>query len=206
MTLANVLFDEAHSEAWTIRPELAATMQPAHPGDRSYALAADALTADGFSRGPNATGPLAADALAACEVLVIAHPSDVAWERTTGTGSPRLIRRGARCGRARSCATAAASSSSARPSRRSTATTSTSCSALRAAPGERHRPGLRAPLRRRPELGPRCARGRRTRTRRRPARTRQPGVPLSHDDESARRTARASSRGPMRRPRRRAHR
>jgi hypothetical protein len=90
MTLANVLFDEAHSEAWTIRPELAATMQPAHPGDCSYALAADALTADGFTVASNTTGPLTADALAACEVLVIAHPSDVAWERTTGTGSPRL--------------------------------------------------------------------------------------------------------------------
>ena len=90
MTLANVLFDEAHSEAWTIRSELAATMQPAHPGDCSYALAAAALTADGFTVASNTTGPLTADALAACDVLVIAHPSDAAWERTTGSGSPRL--------------------------------------------------------------------------------------------------------------------
>ncbi len=90
MTLANVLFDEAHSEAWTIRPELAATMQPAHPGDCSYALAASALTAEGFSITSNAAGPLTAEALADCDVLVIAHPSDPAWERTTRTGSPRL--------------------------------------------------------------------------------------------------------------------
>ena len=90
MTLANVLFDEAHSEAWTIRPELASTMQPAHPGDCSYALAAAALTAEGFTVAPNANGPLTADGLADCDVLVIAHPSDPAWERTTGTGSPRL--------------------------------------------------------------------------------------------------------------------
>ena len=83
MTLANVLFDEAHSEAWTIRPELAATMQPAHPGDCSYALAASALTAEGFSITSNAAGPLTAEALADCDVLVIAHPSDPAWERTT---------------------------------------------------------------------------------------------------------------------------
>ena len=55
MTLANVLFDEAHSEAWTIRSELAATMQPAHPGDCSYALAAAALTADGFTVASNTT-------------------------------------------------------------------------------------------------------------------------------------------------------
>jgi hypothetical protein len=90
MTLATVLFDEAHSEAWTIRPELAATMQPAHPGDCSYALAAAALTSDGFAVTSNRMGSLTAEALAACDVLVIAHPSDPAWERTTGTGSPRL--------------------------------------------------------------------------------------------------------------------
>ena len=90
MTLATVLFDEAHSEAWTIRPELAETMQPAHPGDCSYALAAAVLTADGFTVASNSTGPLKADALAGCDVLVIAHPSDPVWEKTTGTGSPRL--------------------------------------------------------------------------------------------------------------------
>ncbi len=90
MTLATVLFDEAHSEAWTIRPELAETMQPAHPGDCSYALAAAALTADGFTVASNSTGPLSAEALAGCDVLVIAHPSDPVWEKTTGSGSPRL--------------------------------------------------------------------------------------------------------------------
>ena len=31
-----------------------------------------------------------ADTLRDCDVLVIAHPSDPAWERTTGAGSPRL--------------------------------------------------------------------------------------------------------------------
>ena len=31
-TLARVVFDESHNEAWTIRPELARAMQPAHPG------------------------------------------------------------------------------------------------------------------------------------------------------------------------------
>jgi hypothetical protein len=43
MTVARVLFDEAHSEAWTIRPELARSMQPAHPADSSYERAAAAL-------------------------------------------------------------------------------------------------------------------------------------------------------------------
>lgn len=90
MTFAHVLFDEAHSEAWTIRPELAATMQPAHPADSSYALAASALATDGFEVTSNTVSPITAEALAGCDVLVIAHPSDPAWERTTGTGSPRL--------------------------------------------------------------------------------------------------------------------
>ena len=46
--LARVVFDEAHSEAWTIRPELARQMQPAHPGDASYARAAGALAERDF--------------------------------------------------------------------------------------------------------------------------------------------------------------
>jgi hypothetical protein len=89
-TLARVVFDEAHNEAWTIRAELARHMQPAHPGDASYARAAAALAEREFVVAPNIDGPLTAETLRGCEVLVIAHPSDPAWERTTGTGSPRL--------------------------------------------------------------------------------------------------------------------
>jgi hypothetical protein len=88
--LANVLFDEAHNEAWTIRLELARAMQPAHPGDSSYALAAGALAERDFAVAANSAGALSAETLGRCDVLVIAHPSDPAWERTTGTGSPRL--------------------------------------------------------------------------------------------------------------------
>jgi Family of unknown function (DUF6421)/Domain of unknown function (DUF4350) len=87
-TLARVVFDESHNEAWTIRPELARTMQPAHPGDASYVRAAAALSARDFVVSPNADQPLTAETLGDCEVLVIAHPSDPRWERTTGTGSP----------------------------------------------------------------------------------------------------------------------
>src|SRR3984885_1211146 len=89
-TLARVVFDEAHNEAWTIRAELARHMQPAHPGDASYARAAAALAEREFVVAPNVDGPLTAETLRGCEVLVIAHPSDPAWERTTGIGSPRL--------------------------------------------------------------------------------------------------------------------
>ncbi len=88
--LARVLFDEAHSEAWTIRPELAARMQPAHPDDSSYARAASALAERDFVVKVNVQEPLRATTLEGCDVLVIAHPSEPAWERTTGTGSPRL--------------------------------------------------------------------------------------------------------------------
>jgi hypothetical protein len=88
--LARVLFDEAHSEAWTIRPELARAMQPAHPGDSSYALAAAALKQRDFTIDANADQSLSAEKLSRCDVLVIAHPSEPTWERTTGTGSPKL--------------------------------------------------------------------------------------------------------------------
>ncbi len=90
MTAARVLFDEAHSEAWTIRPELARQMQPAHPADSSYWRAAEALSVRDFVVKANVERPLCQEALGGCEVLVIAHPSDPAWERTTGKGSPRL--------------------------------------------------------------------------------------------------------------------
>ena len=89
-TLARVIFDEAHSEAWTIRPELARQMQPAHPGDSSYARAATALADRDFVVEVNARESLSGATLSGADVLVIAHPSEPTWERTTGTGSPRL--------------------------------------------------------------------------------------------------------------------
>jgi hypothetical protein len=88
--LARVLFDEAHSQAWTIDPERALAMQPAHPADASYAAAAAAARQRDFEVSSHRQGALDADVLAAADVLVLAHPSDPAWERTTGTGSPRL--------------------------------------------------------------------------------------------------------------------
>jgi hypothetical protein len=90
MTLATVIFDESHSEAWTIRPELAQAMQPSHPADASYRRAAELLAGSQFAVGCNPAEALSSDALAGCDLLVIAHPSDPKWERTTGSGSPRL--------------------------------------------------------------------------------------------------------------------
>ena len=94
--IATILFDEAHAEAWTIRPEVARAMQPSHPEDSSYARAAAALRARDFDVVAHVAGPLDADALAAADVLVIAHPSDPRWERTVPGGSPLLDRRRAR--------------------------------------------------------------------------------------------------------------
>ena len=88
--LARVVFDESHSQAWTIRPELAREMQPAHPADSSYARAAEALDAHGFEVGCNADRELSAHTLAEADVLVIAHPSERRWEATTNERSPRL--------------------------------------------------------------------------------------------------------------------
>ena len=87
---ARVLFDEAHSEAWTIRPELARSMQPSHPRDASYALAAALLAECDFAVEAHVEGRLSPERLRDVDVLVIAHPSDPAWERTTGAGSPRF--------------------------------------------------------------------------------------------------------------------
>ncbi|MFG1695959.1 DUF6421 family protein [Nonomuraea sp. NPDC049309] len=83
-----VLFDEAHSESWTIRRELAETVNPAHPDDTSYARAAGLLRHLGHTVEAHTGGPLDEETLAAQDVLVIAHPSDARWERTTGQGSP----------------------------------------------------------------------------------------------------------------------
>src|SRR5690554_1726380 len=87
---ARVLFDEAHSEAWTVREELAVAMQPAHPEDSSLAGAARAAGEHDFEVAVHTRGPLDGDALAGADVLVIAHPSDEKWEATTGEGSPRF--------------------------------------------------------------------------------------------------------------------
>ncbi len=88
--VARVLFDESHSEAWTIRRELAEQMQPAHPEDSSYAIAAGKLANRDFEVIPNADRPLTRETLAGADVVVIAHPSDPKWEATTKSGRPTL--------------------------------------------------------------------------------------------------------------------
>ena len=88
--VARILFDESHSEAWTIRRELAQEMQPQHAEDSSYAVAAETLANRDFEVLPNAERSLTRETLAAADVLVIAHPSDPRWEATTNARTPRL--------------------------------------------------------------------------------------------------------------------
>lgn len=85
-----VLFDEAHSESWTIRRDVAETMNPGHPDDNSYVRAADILRRLGHTVAAHTEGPITPALLGPNDVFVIAHPSADRWERTTGLGSPVL--------------------------------------------------------------------------------------------------------------------
>ena len=88
---ARVLFDESHRESWTIRREAAVAMNPANPADSGYTRAAELLRRHGHQIEPYCEEtPLTAALLAQQDVLVIAHPADDRWERTTQIGSPRF--------------------------------------------------------------------------------------------------------------------
>ena len=87
-----VLFDEAHSEAWTISPQLAAQMQPDAPFDSSYGKAARDLAKRDFVVDRHVDEPITPEALAGAGVLVVAHPSDRLWKRTTSNASPKFDR------------------------------------------------------------------------------------------------------------------
>ena len=90
---ARVLFDEFHSESWSCSVERAREMQPENPANSSYQRAAEALAARDFAVSRNVAQPLESAALAAADVLVLAHPCDPRWERTTSHGSPALTGR-----------------------------------------------------------------------------------------------------------------
>jgi len=83
-----VLFDEAHSNSWSARPDVAAQMQSAHPEDSSYASAALHLANRDFAVSVLDAGLITDELLLEVDVLILAHPSDAQWEAVTGTGSP----------------------------------------------------------------------------------------------------------------------
>lgn len=88
--VVRVLFDEFHSESWSISAERAHEMEPDRAANSSYHMAAAALTARDFLVARNIARPLDAAALADADVLVLPHPCDARWERTTSSGSPAL--------------------------------------------------------------------------------------------------------------------
>src|SRR5262245_3897306 len=88
--IARVLFDESHSESWSISAERAREMQPNDPANASYQAAADALATRDFSVRRNLHAALESTLLADFDVLALLHPCDSKWERTTSQTSPKL--------------------------------------------------------------------------------------------------------------------
>lgn len=88
--LARVLFDEFHSESWSVSAARAREMQPEDPANASYELAAGELARRDFCVERNVDAPLSAARLAGSDVLVLVHPCDPRWERTTSRNPPAL--------------------------------------------------------------------------------------------------------------------
>ena len=88
--IVRVLFDEFHSESWSISEDRAREMEPDRAANSSYHLAANALAARDFTVSRNIARPLLAETLADIDVLVLPHPCDARWERTASRGSPTL--------------------------------------------------------------------------------------------------------------------
>ena len=88
--IGRILFDESHRAAWTIRPEVAAMMNPQNPADAGYVRAASLASNAGFVIHPHTVGLLSQDSLNGVDVVVLPHGADDAWEATTGIGNPAL--------------------------------------------------------------------------------------------------------------------
>ncbi len=88
--IACIVFDEFHSESWSVSAERAREMQPEDPANASYQGAADSLAARDFIVERNIAAPLSAELLEGVAVLALLHPCDPRWERTTSRHSPAL--------------------------------------------------------------------------------------------------------------------
>ena len=87
-SLGNVLIDQAHRQAWTCDPVLAAKMNPANPADASYEKMAAEAAAKGYRVSVNSSSQFSPALLADVDLLVIPHCSTDEWENTVGYGSP----------------------------------------------------------------------------------------------------------------------
>jgi len=88
--IAHVLFDEAHGEPWSMRPEAAAALRPDRPAAASYGRAAAALAARDFTVAAHAAGPLTAEVLATADVLVLVAPPRLAAGDSSTADSERV--------------------------------------------------------------------------------------------------------------------
>ena len=87
--LAHVVFDEAHRQAWSTRPEVAQRINEVNPADAGYVIAAQELRESGFEVSVHEAGSVTQASLAHTDVFVLMHASEDAWEGTTGSGNPK---------------------------------------------------------------------------------------------------------------------
>lgn len=90
LTPVRILFDEYHSESWTISMDRAREMNPDESNNSSYSQAATLLERGEFLLNRNVSGPLSAELLKDADILVLIHPCDPRWELTTSSNSPLL--------------------------------------------------------------------------------------------------------------------
>lgn len=88
--IATILFDEYHSESWSVSYEKAAEMQPDRPENSSYYCAASELSAREFVVERNEDQEISVDLLRGKDVLVLIHPCNPEIESTTSQYSPKL--------------------------------------------------------------------------------------------------------------------
>src|ERR1700734_1910093 len=88
--IVNILFDEFHSESWTVSKSRAMEVQPDDPENSSYQRAADLLIAREFTVHRNTEHEIDAEMLQGTDVLAFLHPCDPKYERTTCSNSPQL--------------------------------------------------------------------------------------------------------------------
>ena len=88
--VVRVVFDETHSESWTIDKAQAARINPAYPENSSYSAAAEILSKRDFKLARHTAGVLDSTALAQADLVAVLHPCDSRWEKTSPDSSPRF--------------------------------------------------------------------------------------------------------------------
>jgi hypothetical protein len=87
---SQILIDQAHRQAWSADPVVAAKMNPANPKDASYAIFASSAKEAGYQVTINEQSAITEDLLVSVDILVLPHASLDDWEKTVGYGSPVL--------------------------------------------------------------------------------------------------------------------